>query len=363
MKQMPATIKSCFRSKLSLGKAGEVEASYADYDINEGFSEMDINISTSKRDLNKATQKQPSCLISPPYEEDIISINYKETFPSLDTMSSCSSSSQSVEREDVEVQKLSSIAANIDETSSDEYERKTSLSKSVTREFADDVDSSESNDFLSPSSVFESKRLLSRTSSSEVPETRCVEKKQLCRKISEGSYFNHNQLKHNTNRKHLFTNLRKQSDVSAIRRTRERSISAYVPPNKHELIRSSRLPSPKNEQTSPKNDFSKSRSTSQLRRSISLPAANPVSKQNSESLFKRIGSLKRKKEPLDSGMLFPTEKDARQHLLAKERGRRGAVISLEINQTVSYVKTNNQDDTYCQFNFLPTKSVAVELNN
>ena len=59
--------------------------------------------------------------------------------------------------------------------------------------------------------------------------------------------------------------------------------------------------------------------------------------------------------------LFADSNEVKKYESAKSRGRRGAVVCLEINQSVSMVNYNLQGDRYCQFNFIPAfKGPIVE---
>lgn len=73
--------------------------------------------------------------------------------------------------------------------------------------------------------------------------------------------------------------------------------------------------------------------------------------------IKRLHSKKKKsgseEERIIDEDLFFEPIEQKNYEVAKARGRRGAVVSLEINQTVSFVKYPGKTDRYCQFNFVP----------
>lgn len=100
-------------------------------------------------------------------------------------------------------------------------------------------------------------------------------------------------------------------------------------------------------------------------RSSSIPPKNILSRK-SNSLTERVRNSLRKRPPpiqrqapidVDSNMepdnLFRNNKERECYEYAKKRGRRGAVISLEVSQSVSFVKSSTGKDRYLEFSFVP----------
>lgn len=84
---------------------------------------------------------------------------------------------------------------------------------------------------------------------------------------------------------------------------------------------------------------------------------SPFSKIDLQKLSKRYIYKKNSKgEDIKEEPIFPNDNELKKYESAVQRGRRGAVISLDIDQSVSYVKLFPGKDTFAQFKFLSQNS-------
>ena len=84
---------------------------------------------------------------------------------------------------------------------------------------------------------------------------------------------------------------------------------------------------------------------------------SPLLKIDLQKLSKRyIHDKNSKGDGIREEPIFPNENELKKYESAVQRGRRGAVISLDIDQSVSYVKLFPGKDTFAQFKFLSQNS-------
>lgn len=84
---------------------------------------------------------------------------------------------------------------------------------------------------------------------------------------------------------------------------------------------------------------------------------SPLLKIDLQKLSKRyIHDKNSKGADIREEPIFPNENELKKYESAVQRGRRGAVISLDIDQSVSYVKLFPGKDTFAQFKFLSQNS-------
>jgi len=104
--------------------------------------------------------------------------------------------------------------------------------------------------------------------------------------------------------------------------------------------------------------FSLPSSPFNTRRSQDGKKDSPALKRNAYSLRDKLRQSLKRKEPFQCSIEenpFPDERENRMYRSAKKRGRRGAVVSLEVNQTVSLVKSVSGEDKFLEFSFVPSR--------
>uniref|UniRef100_A0A7M6DIX3 Uncharacterized protein n=1 Tax=Clytia hemisphaerica TaxID=252671 RepID=A0A7M6DIX3_9CNID len=109
--------------------------------------------------------------------------------------------------------------------------------------------------------------------------------------------------------------------------------------------------------------------TTKKRRTFSLPSSPFNLRKTSRHSFKRQANSLRDRlrqsfhhrQPIydPEQDLFPEDREYRYYQGAKRRGRRGAVISLEVNQTVSLVRPQASNDHFLEFSFVPPNKSEV----
>ena len=78
---------------------------------------------------------------------------------------------------------------------------------------------------------------------------------------------------------------------------------------------------------------------------LDLDATRAISPLNNENLIE-----------FQKALLFGNS-EYEMYLHSKMRGRRGNVLSLQIDQVSSYVKILERDDIYLKFRFIPLKTI------
>ena len=109
--------------------------------------------------------------------------------------------------------------------------------------------------------------------------------------------------------------------------------------------------------------------TTKKRRHFSLPStpfnlrktSRPSFKRQANSLRDRLRQSFHHRPPVydPEQDLFPEDREFRYYQGAKRRGRRGAVISLEVNQTVSLVRPQASNDHFLEFSFVPSNKTEI----